>query len=141
MRPSITVKAALVFLLLIPTAAPAYAEPLPPAETEKLKELICRGFGGMARDAMQAKLDGNSQQETVQTLQARFLPAATNDYTREIFQKRIENIVGRTFHLMRDMSGDILPASEHPKLAHDYGMLEYQECMKNLVPHSRNSGQ
>lgn len=124
---------ALALALCLPAIGQADTPQEPPFDEENTRQLICRGFGGMARDAMQAKLDGKDSEEATRLLQERFLPIATNAYTRQIFEQRIERIIWQAFHLMRNIDGSILPATEHPKFAHDYGVVEYRECMESLV--------
>lgn len=138
MHNSIQARLTLALTLCLPVVGLADTQPQQPFDEEKTKQLLCRGFGGMARDAMQAKLDGKNSLEATQILQERFLPIATNDYSREIFESKIRHIIWQTFHLMRAINESTLPAAEHPKLAHDYGIVEYQECMKTVVhqPHT-----
>ena len=138
MHTPIKLQIALALTLSLPAVGLADTQPQQPFDEEKIRQMLCRGFGGMARDAMQAKLDGKSSTEATQILQERFLPIASNDYSREIFEKRIEHTIWQVFHLMRDIDGSILPAAEHPKLAHDYGVVEYQECLKSIVHQATN---
>ncbi|MDO4709350.1 MAG: hypothetical protein Q4B94_05960 [Pseudomonadota bacterium] len=133
MHAAMKARIILALALYLPAMGLADTQPQRPLDEEKTKQLICRSFAGMARDAMQAKLDGKSHLEATRILQERFLPITTNDYSREVFEKRIEYIIWQTFHLLRDIDGSILPAAEQPKLAYDYGIVEYQECMKSVV--------